>query len=62
MRHYKVTFIVTAEGDVEALAQAEKYLNTGGRVVDCDVDPRPVDRRCEPGLPIPAPYLLEVGR
>lgn len=56
LKNYKVTFVVQAYNAIDALNQAEMYLNTGNRCVDCDVlgpsaarpgerlDPHPADR------------------
>jgi len=53
MKQYLVQFVVQAESVPDALSQAERYLNTGTRCVDCDVvamiDNKP--------YPTPAPRL-----
>lgn len=38
MKNYTVTFIVQAKDVHDALSQAEGYLNTGDRCVDCNVE------------------------
>lgn len=56
MREYIVVFVVQADSLQEAMYQAEMYLNTGDRMVDCNVS-------CSPtvvfnlDLPEPAPKI-----
>lgn len=53
---YRVLFVVQADDLRGALDQAEEYLNTGDRVIDCDVALAPVQGPA-PGPPRPAPHL-----
>lgn len=59
--HYKVTFVVQAESLMDALSEAEGYLNTGDRVVDCNVAKLPEgeqsDSTTHMSLPKPAKRL-----
>lgn len=66
MRIYRAIFTVQADDLAGALGQAEEYLNTGDRVIDCQVFPADEwlelapalpDGRGRDDLPRPAPVL-----